>query len=202
MLDQHHNSSGLLPPACLIVIATVLPTVLAGCSGGLPQLDVSSITPIAQPKVVGGPTEVYARLARAALACWFAPNGPLKADYTYSADAEPASRGGKAQIAVHVKDPEVPNRPSGAKVFVVRIEPEGETAHVSTENRKLQEPVAEQLTKDVARWSQGDIECTPLKGTDANAAPGGWNAKDPATAPAEPEKAKPATRKKTAKQPT
>lgn len=191
-----------------IIVVTACGAIwLAGCSGsGLDQLSVASITAIAQPKVVGGPTEVYARLARAALTCWFAPQGPLKADYTYSADAQPASRGGNAQIAVHVKDPAVPNRPSGAKVFLVRIEPIGETAHVATENRKLQEPVAAALTKDVERWSQGDLACSPTAtGSGAGAAPDSWTVRDPAAPPdAKPGKptAKPARSKKAAKSPT
>lgn len=142
-----------------------------------------------QAKVVGSPTEVYARVARAASACWFTNAGPLVNDHVYSAEAEPASRGGKAEFVVHAKDPTIPNR-RGSKVYRIRIEPTGKETSVTTENIKLSEPLAVNLTKDVERWSQGEIGCAQSQQAAT------WNAVEPSA-----ETAAAALKPKSTKQP-
>jgi hypothetical protein len=112
-----------------------------------------------QNDVVGSPTQVYSRLARGAMACWFGHSGPLKADYVYHAQAEPASHGGKAQIVIHERDRQSEN-PRGLRAFRVSITPEGETASVSIENLNLPEPLASSMRHDVRRWAAGGIGCT------------------------------------------
>ncbi len=41
------------------------------------------------------PTDVYTRIARGALTCWFGAAGPLKGTHIYHAEAAPASQGDK-----------------------------------------------------------------------------------------------------------
>jgi hypothetical protein len=56
------------------------------------------------------PTEVYSLIARGALGCWFAANGPLKATHVFHADAAPPSRGGRAEILLYERDASLSDR--------------------------------------------------------------------------------------------
>lgn len=182
------RTGGLLK-VCGLVVAVCLP--LCGCSGGLggstaligggspegdaapstalnlPKLadlpEVSSIVTPAEPEPEGSATELYTRIARGAMSCWFGgPTPPLKKDYIYHAEADAPSRGGKAEIVVHMRDPSQPN-PRGAKAYKIKIDPKDETsATVVSENLKMPEPVATAMSADVARWSRGDPSCTGI----------------------------------------
>jgi hypothetical protein len=112
---------------------------------------------------VGSPTDVYARVARGAMACWFGSAGPLKANYIYHAEAAPASQGGKSEIVIHERDRQSEN-PRGLRAFRVAIAPKGETATVDIEILKLPDPLARSMEKDVRRWAAGAIGCADGKG--------------------------------------
>lgn len=157
--------------------ALMAATTLAGCSGAsvelptmalpaVPKIDVPKLpdmTPPPEPVVqhdepIGSPTEIYSRVARGANSCWFGGTGPLKKDYIYHAEADAPSRGGKAEITIHQRDPSQPN-PRGAKAFKVKIDQvEGKTT-LLTENLKMPEPMANGMVSDVGRWSKGDQGC-------------------------------------------
>jgi len=108
----------------------------------------------------GSATELYSRIARGAMSCWFAVGGPLKKDYVYHASADAPSRGGKAEILIHQRDTTQPN-PRGPKAFQVEIQPTGESsATITTENLKLSDAYARSVTDDVARWAKGEEGCT------------------------------------------
>ena len=93
------------------------------------------------------------------MSCWFAVDGPLKKDFIFHATADAPSRGGKAEIVIHQRDPTQPN-PRGAKAYLVDIEPTGEsTATIKAENLKMTEAFAASMTDDVGRWSKGDQGC-------------------------------------------
>ncbi|MFA5955696.1 hypothetical protein [Hyphomicrobium sp.] len=170
-------------PALLVVAA------LSGCAGNAPQLpslgieaspaSTSAADPVADvasspgsvpgssdappgvpvPGAVGSATDIYSHLARGAMACWFAVNGPLKKDYIFHAAADAPSRGGKAVVTIHQRDPTQPN-PRGAKAYIVEILPTGEgTANVTVENRKMSEVYAAAMTGDISRWSKGEEGC-------------------------------------------
>lgn len=146
--------------------------LLAGCSsdgGGLqgaplslPSSEaVAAITPKLAAQPVGSATDVYARIASGANACWFGPGGPLKKDYISHAEADAPSRGGggKAEIVVHDRDQSQPN-PRGRKAYKVKIEPTGDTsASVTTENLHMSEAFAAAMSDDVGRWSKGESGC-------------------------------------------
>jgi hypothetical protein len=133
----------------------------------------------------GSATDIYSRIATGAMKCWFTVGGPLKADYVYHANAAPPSRGGKAQIIIHRRDPTQPN-PRGAKAYQVDIEPTGEaSATVKTENLKMTDAFGGAMTSDIKRWTNGEEGC-------ASSAVAGWipTAPQPATEAAAGTKAK------------
>lgn len=220
-MHWHHTSTGppSAPPgpACAggrpfpgvrgLLYAGLASILLTGCAGGggttnalklpsLPSFDPNAVD--APPPVdgpVGSPTEVYARVARGALGCWFGPAGGMKKDFVYYADADAPSRGGNAVIVLHKRDPSQPN-PRGAKAYRVKITsaPEGK-ALVATENLKMQPEIAADLDADVNRWAHGEQGCR----TATTAA--GWTADDPADGankPASNDKKKKAAKKKAA----
>jgi hypothetical protein len=159
--------------------------LLGGCSG---ELTTSSLSPpsLALPlnppsdtgRVAVPATELYMRVARGALVCWFGRNGPLKRDYIYHADAEPPSRGGGADIVIHVRDLSAPS-PRGLRAFRILVTSEGTASTYAVENLKMPEALSARMTRDVARWAQDEAGC-------GDAVPlGGWAAQE-VQAPAQP----------------
>lgn len=149
----------ILRPGVICALAGLL---CGGCSGlsPLPTLpDISDALSLNQGAVVGSPTEVYSRVARGAMTCWFGTTGPLKASYVYHAEALPAAQGGKAQIVIHERD-RLSEDPRGLRAFRVQIAPNGDTARVAVENLKLEAQLASSMEKDVHRWAGGAIGCT------------------------------------------
>ncbi len=156
---------------------------LAGCSGAsLPELAPEGTGTLKEAPIVGAPTDIYARVARGALACWFAKAGPLKDGYVYHARAEPPAKGGKAKIVIHARASNAKDT-RGLRAFRISITPDGESSKIGIENLKMPEPLSKVMEKDVHRWARGDIGCA-----DAN---GGWAPKPP-----EAPKKKPSNNKK------
>jgi hypothetical protein len=168
--------------------ASLAASTLAACAGGssLPQLSLPKASPVetaseeatatAIDQPVGSATDLYARIASGAMSCWFDANGPLKKDYIFHATADAPSRGGKARIVIHRRDPTQPN-PRGARAYLVNIDPSGESsATVTTHNLKIPAPLATAMTADVGRWSKG------IQGCAGNSTASGWS---PAAAEAE-----------------
>ena len=163
----------LIGPGCLLAILA-----MAGCSGSAPSLpsvatvpDVAAITPkltpADSPRPVGAPTEIYTRVARGILSCWFGA-GPLKPDYIYNADAEPPSKGGAAVISIHKRDREATD-PRSIRAWKLAIVPAPEGTTVEIENFKLPPEYAEPLARDARRWAAGEEGCG--EGPVAGAAP-------------------------------
>lgn len=105
--------------AILVIAAAGL--VLGGCAGSaldtsmlgpttaaLKLPDVPSIPKIDLPKAheppVGTPTEVYERVGRGAVTCWFGAKGPLKGTHVYEATADSPHKGGQAEITIRERD--------------------------------------------------------------------------------------------------
>ena len=160
-------------PLRAIMIAAVsaaLISTLGGCANNgdsptaalpnLPALPKIAL-PEAPPPVVGSATEVYERIGRGAMACWFGADGFLKASHIYEAAAEPASKGGKAEILIRARD-NAAETPRGVKAFRISIAPSGEDeTTVVAENLKLPEDMANKMKKSVAAWSIGEQGCDP-----------------------------------------
>jgi hypothetical protein len=167
-----------------------LPPPTAPAVGSIPQPTAEGSQAIAIAAPVGSATELYSRVARGAMKCWFAAGGPLKQEYIYHATADAPSRGGKAEIVIHQRDPTQPN-PRGAKAYRVNIEPTGEeTAAIKVENLKMSPPYAAAMTDDVGRWAKGDQGC------DGASTAAAWA---PAPPPVADNTVKPATKVKKAK---
>ena len=130
-----------------------------------------------QDLVVGTPTETYTRVARGVLTCWFGADGPLKSQYIYHADAEPASRGGRSEIKIMARDTTTADDPRALRAYRVLIQPSGNQAKIEVENTRLPEPLAARLKSDVERWARDEPGCGEGPVT------AGWNA-DSAPAPA------------------
>lgn len=159
---------------------TGLAGLLGGCASNgsdataalpsLPSLPKVAL-PESPPPIVGSATEVYERIGRGAMACWFGADGFLKSTHIYDAMAEPAHQGGKAEILIRERDTSGGN-PRGLKAFRILITPSGsDETNVVAENFKLPEPMAAKMKKNVAAWSIGDQGCDP------NEFNGAWQAK-------------------------
>ena len=154
-----------------------------GGSPLLPELpSLTSLTKSASVPV-GTPTEVYTRVARGALTCWFGASGPLKGPYIYNADAQPPSKGGAAEIFIRTRDREAAD-PRSLRAYRIGIMPSPDGTKVDVENTKIPEPLASRLASDVRRWAADEEGCgeTPVVA--------GWGAAPAASAPAKPTKTK------------
>lgn len=128
-------------------------------TGGIPSAS-EALQGMLKPEglVVGTSTEVYTRIARGVLTCWFGASGPLKASYIYHAEAEPQSRGGSSEIKIMTREAEADD-PRAVRAYRIAISPSGDQARVETENVRLPEPLAAQLKSDIDRWSRDEAGC-------------------------------------------
>jgi hypothetical protein len=126
---------------------------------GIPSA-ASTIQGILTPQglVVGTPTEVYTRIARGVLTCWFGAAGPLKAGYIYHAEAEPASKGGSSEIKIMTRETAADD-PRALRAYRIAIAPSGDKTKVEMENVRIPEPLAARLKLDVERWSSDEAGC-------------------------------------------
>jgi hypothetical protein len=157
--------------------------LLASCAGTAPELppasplSLSSLPALTGTDVTGTPTEVYTRIARGAVTCWFGASGPLKGRYIYHAEAHPESKGGGAEITIFMRDRSAATTESGdprsLKAFQVGIRPTGGTPEVGVENFKIDEPLATRMKGDVSRWAGTQEGCGERPVTE------GWAAQDP-----------------------
>jgi hypothetical protein len=147
----------------------VLPAVTGGCSGvnapSLPSLQAPGT--ISEAPIVGSSTEVYERVARGVLGCWFGASGPLKKDYIYHAEADPPGKGGKAEIVIHERD-RTSDNPKGLRAYRIAITPEDDATTLVFENFKFPDATAKSMEEDTRRWGSGQFGC-------AAAEAGGWS---------------------------
>ncbi|MFM9940414.1 MAG: hypothetical protein ACKVP7_13065 [Hyphomicrobiaceae bacterium] len=115
------------------------------------------------------PVEIYSRIAKGALNCWFGPQGSLKRTHVFHADVSPPSAGGAAEIVIHERDMAAAS-PRSLRFYRISITPAGEGSTVQIENLRFPEAVAKDLVADVVRWAGGGTECSVI-------GVGGWNAK-------------------------
>lgn len=181
-MDKRCAPFRLLAPtvACLWLVGCAAQTVTSALPAAvaLPKMTIDD-TPGEPNRVAGSPTEVYSQIARGANSCWFAATGQLKATHIFHADAEPSSRGGAVEIAVHVRDDQN-GKSWGMRVFRVSLTPAGEQTAIDVQNYKIPEETAALMRADVFHWAAGGTSCK-LK---------------PADVVVPPPKAKPATTKK------
>ncbi|MDX2158119.1 MAG: hypothetical protein SFW09_16585 [Hyphomicrobiaceae bacterium] len=144
-----------------------LPTVSASLGSAGVATSTSLVS--AEP-----PVEIYARVARGALKCWFGPMGSLKATHAFHAKADPPAAGGAAEIIVHTRDTSQPNQ-GALRAYRIGISPSGAGSQLEAENVRFAEAQAAAMTADVAQWASGKDGCSVL-------GVGGWDALPPASA--------------------
>lgn len=135
-----------------------LPQLAAAPALAVPKLELPKVPPGNSTAAEGSATEAYTRIGRGALTCWFGASGPLKGLYIYHADAEPPSKGGKAEIVVRTLD-KTATDPRSLRAFAVDILPTPEGTRVDVENLKVEPALAERLRADVFRWSANEEGC-------------------------------------------
>lgn len=153
-----------------------LTALLAGCTGS--KIDLKQLLSLPLPAeleagsapsgpheaavlVPGTPTGVFAQVARGALGCWFAPDGPLKASHVYRAEAEPPAKGGDAEIAIYerVASPSPSRDARGPLVYRIAFAADGYGVRASSVAYKLDREAARAMAKDVESWAKGGEAC-------------------------------------------
>lgn len=122
-----------------------------------PDLKLPSL-PKATPAIRGTPTEIYTRVARGAVTCWFGAHGNLKKTHVYHAVAKPPSKGGQARILIHKIDKTKRDK-RGVRAFAIDIVPSGKTAKLEMQNALMGEPRGTEMASDVRRWARGIEGC-------------------------------------------
>lgn len=150
---------------CHAVVA-VVGLMLAGCGiKALPESVGAAVGSTVHPEP---PVEIYTRVARGALTCWFGAQGSLKATHVFHAEVAPPSAGGEAEISIQQRDRQAAN-PRSLRAYRISITRAGEGAHLTAENVRMPEAVAKDMAADIVRWARGDGQCSVV-GT------GGWAA--------------------------
>jgi hypothetical protein len=115
------------------------------------------------------PSEVYAKVARGALKCWFGPSGALKATHAFHARVDPPASGGSAEIVVHTRDPAQPAY-GAVRAYHIAISPSGSGSTVEAQNLRFPDVQGGAMTADVTGWINGKEGCT-ARATEGVAAP-------------------------------
>ena len=167
-----------VPSRTLPVPISTLAAVLVGgwllgaCAGGPEALQLG--LPDGDPGYPGTPQEVYARVARGALGCWFGAGGTLKPTHIFHADMAPAVKGGMGEIVLQERERNAAS-PRGLKALRITFAPHTETAsHMTIEVLRFPGEPGARMRTAVQRWAAGDATCDPAAPTLA-----GWQ---PATA--------------------
>ena len=164
-------------------LASLLASCAGGCAGGpaLPQLPAvasvvgsladlpklaTPITVIEPSLITAGSTEVYSRIARGAMACWFGAQGRLTGAYIFHADAAPTMNGGAVEIIVHERAVDQP-KPWGYKAFRVALvettgldgAPGAGGTRITVDNLRMSETEAPLMRAEVFQWAAGTEGC-------------------------------------------
>jgi hypothetical protein len=108
--------------------------------------------------VAGTPTGIFADVARGALGCWFAADGPLKASHVYRAEAQPPAKGGDAEIVVHERDATVRDQ-RGPRAYRISFAAELSSVRVTMVALRFEPKLTQAMAKDVESWAKGGEGC-------------------------------------------
>jgi hypothetical protein len=106
----------------------------------------------------GTATEVYAQVARGALRCWFGADGVLRETYIFHADAEPAAKGGGAEIVIHERQADRRDV-RGPRAFRIAFVNVADGVRIGVTNLKMPPDVAGPMTAETELWARGGFEC-------------------------------------------
>ena len=139
----------------------------------LPKLEAPKL--IIEPSMINASSaEVYTRVARGAMACWFGAQGRLAGTHIFHADSAPAMNGGAVEIIVHERAVDQP-KPWGYKAFRVLLAEttalDGSSGSggtlITVENLRMPEAEAPRMRAEVFQWASGTEGCVELPGTPA-----------------------------------
>jgi hypothetical protein len=108
--------------------------------------------------VSGTPTGIFAEVARGALGCWFAADGPLKASHIYRAEAQPPTKGGDAEIVIYERDLSMRDL-RGPRVHRIAFTAEVTSVRVTMTALRLEPKLAQAMAVDVESWAKGEESC-------------------------------------------
>jgi hypothetical protein len=97
-------------------------------------------------------------VARGALGCWFAADGPLKATHVYRAEAQPPAKGGDAEIVIHERDATVRDL-RGPRAYRISFAAELSSVRVSMLATRFEPKLTRAMAKDVESWAKGGEGC-------------------------------------------
>jgi hypothetical protein len=176
----------------IVMLGVLLHAVGAGCvPSSLPALlsspDPDKTGSLPAPSgpyemaaiVSGTPTEVYTRVARGILGCWFGAGGPLKASHVFQAEAAPPAKGGAAEIVVHERDTSFRDQ-RGVRAYRVSFSSEATGVRVGMTALKFEAKLAQAMAKDVEAWAKGGAGCQLRGLLPPPTAPAGKTVKGPA----------------------
>ena len=126
--------------------------------------ETGSLSPRSEPHETsiladGTPTGIFAEVARGALGCWFAADGPLKASHVYRAEAQPPAKGGDAEIVIHERDASSVRDLRGPRAYRISFAAEFSSVRVTITALKFEPKLAQAMAKDVESWSKGGEGC-------------------------------------------
>lgn len=173
-----------------LLAGMVSATFLAGCGAKL--LDTGALSIASSTSVhPEGPIEIYSRVARGALPCWFGAQGSLKKTHIFHADVAPESKGGATEIVIHEKDPAA-DSPRSLRAYKISIAASGSGSQMTGENLKMPADVAAGMRSDLLRWAKGETGCSVVGtgGWGASAKPGEEPPPEPPSTPAKVSKPK------------
>ncbi|MGE0628041.1 MAG: hypothetical protein AB7O43_09485 [Hyphomicrobiaceae bacterium] len=167
MIERCHSV-----PAAMIAALSV-----ASCAGGPsppklpPAVGPSSLVKLEAVSLVAEPqsfsassAEIYSRIAKGAMLCWFGAGGRLRDAYVFQASTTPAADGGGAEIVVHERAVNQP-KPWGYRAYrIVLNETSGVTGGANTrieiENLRMPDAMAQQMRHEVFRWASQNYSCS------------------------------------------
>jgi hypothetical protein len=106
----------------------------------------------------GTSTGVFAHVARGALGCWLAADGPLKASHVYRAEAEPPSKGGAAEITIYERDVSLRDQ-RGPRAYRISFASEAGGVRINATALKFDPAKAQAMARDVETWAKGGSGC-------------------------------------------
>ena len=149
------------------IVAALAALSLAGCANAMPlQLNAGMPASASSNSI----TEVYSRIARGAMTCWFGSGGPLKPTHIFFADVAPPSSGGAAEIVIHERDLTQPS-PWGRRAFRVMLRTVDGSTTVEIENLAMPDDVAGRMRDDVLQWRDDKTSCQVRDAAGSRAAP-------------------------------
>lgn len=146
-----HPSTAAAAPAVGPTGEGLVSSALASVAGAF----APSATVHAEP-----PVEVYSRVARGILGCWFGPVGGMRRSHIFHADVAPEHKGGESEIVLHVREESGAPSPRALRAYRVSISRMGDGSRAVAENLRFPEAMGAAMQADVARWAHGRGGCS------------------------------------------